>query len=81
MYLLYLYDIIFYIISLFPIYIISCLNSSMKIRNAGTAIIKSKKATYKSENVTAKQYHSNGTVLRTIHKTDKLISDKNENLS
>lgn len=64
----------------------TCTSSSVSTKNYSTTwklsnATSSKSGATASASVTAKQYHSNGTVLRTINKTVKLTCDKNGNLS
>jgi hypothetical protein len=63
-----------------------CTSSSVSTNNYSTSWKLSNAKSWKSgitanASVTAKQYHQDGTVLRTINKTVKLTCDKNGNLS
>lgn len=63
----------------------SCKSSSVSTKNYSTSwklsnATSSKSGATASASVTAKQYHQDGTVLRTINKTVKLTCDKNGNL-
>lgn len=64
----------------------TCTNSSVSTKNYSTSwklsnATSSKSGSTASASVTAKQYHQDGTILRTINKTVKLTCDKNGNLS
>lgn len=64
----------------------TCTSSSVSTKNYSTSWKLSNAKASKSgstaiASVTAKQYHQDGTVLRTINKTVKLTCDKNGNLS
>lgn len=64
----------------------TCTSSSVSTKNysASWKLINAKSwksGATASASVTAKQYHQDGTVLRTINKTVKLTCDKNGNLS